>query len=60
MRASTLFALTLALLAGLGAVVAARYAGWLGKPECLRIFQGSFKSPQIRRRFCARCHIEAG
>jgi Flp pilus assembly protein CpaB len=28
-----MFALTLALLAGLGAVVAARYAGWLGKPE---------------------------
>jgi len=33
MRASTMFALTLALLTGLGAVVAARYAGWLGKVE---------------------------
>ncbi|MGL4552121.1 MAG: Flp pilus assembly protein CpaB, partial [Gemmataceae bacterium] len=33
MRASTMFAMTLALLSGLGAVVAARYAGWLGKPE---------------------------
>ncbi len=33
MRASTMLALTLALLSGLGAVVAARYAGWLGKPE---------------------------
>jgi Flp pilus assembly protein CpaB len=31
MRASTMLALTLALLSGLGAVVAARYAGWLGK-----------------------------
>lgn len=33
MRASTVFALTLALLIGLGAVVGARYAGWLGKTE---------------------------
>src|ERR1700722_17000280 len=33
MRASTMLALTLALLSGLGAVVAARYAGWLSKPE---------------------------
>lgn len=36
MRASTMFAMTLALLAGLGAVVAARYAGWLGKPEAAK------------------------
>ena len=33
MRASTIFALTLALLIGLGAVVGARWAGWLGRPE---------------------------
>lgn len=31
-----MFAMTLALLAGLGAVVAARYAGWLGRPEAPR------------------------
>jgi Flp pilus assembly protein CpaB len=30
-----MFALTLALLTGLGAVVAARYAGWLTKPEAV-------------------------
>ncbi len=33
MRASTVFALTLAILIGLGAVVGARYAGYLGKTE---------------------------
>jgi Flp pilus assembly protein CpaB len=33
MRASTVFALTLAILIGLGAVVGARYAGYLGKAE---------------------------
>lgn len=33
MRASSLFALTLALLAGVGAVIAARQAGWLGRPD---------------------------
>src|SRR5262245_24128538 len=33
MRASTIFALTLALLIGLAAVVGARYAGWIGKQE---------------------------
>lgn len=33
MRASTIFALTMALLIGLGAVVGARYAGWIGKQE---------------------------
>jgi len=33
MRASTMFAMTLALLAGVGAVVATRSAGWFAKPE---------------------------
>ncbi|MFO0879668.1 MAG: Flp pilus assembly protein CpaB [Gemmataceae bacterium] len=33
MRASTVFALTLALLIGLGALVGARYMGYLGKQE---------------------------
>ncbi|MFO0845111.1 MAG: Flp pilus assembly protein CpaB [Gemmataceae bacterium] len=33
MRASTVFALTLAILIGLGAVVGARYAGYLGKTD---------------------------
>jgi Flp pilus assembly protein CpaB len=33
MRASTVFALTIAILIGLGAVVGARYAGYLGKAE---------------------------
>ena len=33
MRASTMFAMTLALLAGVGAVVATRSAGWFTKPE---------------------------
>src|SRR5262245_49237232 len=33
MRASTVFALTLAILIGLGAVVGARWAGYLGKTE---------------------------
>jgi Flp pilus assembly protein CpaB len=33
MRASTVFALTLAILIGLGAVVGARYAGYLGKAD---------------------------
>lgn len=33
MRASTVFALTLAVLIGLGAVVGARWAGYLGKTE---------------------------
>jgi Flp pilus assembly protein CpaB len=42
-----MFALTLALLSGLGAVVAARYAGWLGKPA-------PAKEPEIQVLVAAR------